>query len=93
MVKPQVAIHYCPGCRWLARSAWLAQELLETFGTDLAGVTLVPSEQTGTFRIELDGDLVWERKRDGGFPQAAELKQRLRDRIAPDRSLGHIDKA
>ena len=36
--------------------------------------------------------LVWERKRDGGFPDAAELKRRVRDRVWPERELGHSDK-
>ena len=32
------------------------------------------------------------RNRDEGrFPEMKELKQRLRDRIAPDKSLGHSD--
>jgi selenoprotein W-related protein len=34
---------------------------------------------------------VWERKRDGGFPDVKQLKQLVRDRIDPDRDLGHID--
>ncbi|MFT9166396.1 MAG: Rdx family protein, partial [Komagataeibacter saccharivorans] len=34
----------------------------------------------------------WERKRDGGFPGPKELKQRVRDVIAPERDMGHIDR-
>lgn len=45
------------------------------------------------FEIRLDGEVIWERKRDGGFPGAAELKRRVRDRIAPGRDLGHADRA
>ncbi len=89
--KPQITIHYCPRCNWLLRSAWLAQELLTTFENDLEGVTLKPSEQSGFFEIRLDHQVIWERKRDGGFPEAKVLKQRVRDAIDPDRSLGHSD--
>ena len=32
---PRVAITYCTQCNWLLRSAWMAQELLSTFGTDI----------------------------------------------------------
>lgn len=32
---PRVEIEYCPGCRWLLRSAYLAQELLTTFESSL----------------------------------------------------------
>lgn len=91
MPKPTVSILYCPRCGWLLRSAWLAQELLTTFAEELGGVTLEPAEEGGTFVIEVDGHAIWERRADGGFPQPKELKQRLRDRIAPERNLGHSE--
>jgi selenoprotein W-related protein len=34
---------------------------------------------------------VWSRAAEGRFPELKELKQRLRDVIAPERSLGHSD--
>lgn len=91
MPKPRIDIEYCPRCGWMLRATWLAQELLTTFSEDLAAVGLVPSATNGTFRIRVDDVQVWCRKADGGFPHAAELKQRVRDRIAPGRSLGHAD--
>lgn len=87
---PRVAITYCTQCQWLLRAAWMAQELLSTFGPDLAEVALVPGTG-GVFRIDYDGDAIWERKRDGGFPDVKTLKQRVRDRLDPERSLGHVD--
>ncbi len=69
----------------------MAQELLSTFAADLGAVRLIPGTG-GIFEIRLDGDLIWERKRDGGFPDVKQLKQLVRDRIAPDRDLGHIDR-
>lgn len=89
--RPKVEIRYCTQCNWLLRSGWMAQELLSTFGTDLGAVTLVPGTG-GIFEIWLDGELLWERKRDGGFPDVKAPKQRVRDRIAPDRDLGHLDR-
>jgi selenoprotein W-related protein len=88
--KPAIAITYCTQCNWLLRSSWMAQELLSTFADELAGVTLSPGTG-GIFEIRLDGELIWERKRDGGFPDVRTLKQAVRDRIDPDRDLGHID--
>jgi selenoprotein W-related protein len=88
---PRVAITYCTQCQWLLRAAWMAQELLSTFGTELAEVALVPGTG-GVFRVEYDGTELWERKRDGGFPDAKELKRRVRDRLDPGRDLGHIDR-
>ena len=87
---PHLTITYCTQCNWLLRSAWMASEVLSTFSLELGGVTLVPGTG-GIFEIALDGELVWERKRDGGFPDVKALKQLVRDRIDPDRSLGHID--
>ncbi|GIX31741.1 MAG: hypothetical protein KatS3mg124_2213 [Porticoccaceae bacterium] len=91
MTRPLVTIRYCPACRWLPRAAWLAQELLETFAAELEGVLLRPSDTPGELRVEVDGEPLWDRKRDG-FPEPAALKRRLRDRIAPQRRLGHADR-
>ncbi|MBF6523509.1 SelT/SelW/SelH family protein [Nocardia farcinica] len=87
----RVAIEYCTQCRWMLRASWMAQELLSTFGTDLTEVALVPGTG-GVFRITVDGEQVWERRADGGFPEITVLKQRVRDRVAPDRDLGHADR-
>ena len=90
--KPVVTITYCIGCNWLLRAAWMSQELLSTFQEQLGEVTLVPGEIGGTFEITLDDAVIWERKRDGGFPDVKELKTRVRDHINPDQSLGHLDR-
>jgi len=89
---PAVTIAYCTQCNWLLRAAWMAQELLHTFGQDLGSVALIPGTG-GLFEVHVDGILIWERKRDGGFPDARALKQRVRDVIAPDRDLGHLDRS
>ncbi|GJE58780.1 SelT/SelW/SelH family protein [Methylobacterium trifolii] len=89
--KPRVAITYCTRCNWLLRAAWMAQELLSTFRDDLGEVALVPASG-GAFRIQVGSETVWERTRDGGFPDVKALKQRVRDRLDPARDLGHIDR-
>ena len=90
-MKPSIEIEYCPGCRWLLRAAWTAQELLTTFEADLGAVTLRPSDVGGTFRVTVGATLLWDRKAEGRFPEMKELKQRIRDQVAPDRDLGHSD--
>jgi selenoprotein W-related protein len=90
--KPSLTIVYCTQCNWLLRSAWMAQEVLQTFSLEIGSMTLVPGTG-GIFEIRLDGELIWERKRDGGFPDIRHLKQLVRDRIAPERDLGHTDRA
>jgi selenoprotein W-related protein len=88
--KPIVAITYCTQCRWLLRAGWSAQELLVTFEDELGGVTLIPGTG-GVFDVTVDGKLVWSRKVEGRFPEMKELKQRIRDVVAPDLALGHSD--
>ncbi len=88
---PGVTITYCRQCNWLLRSAWMAQELLSTFSDDLSEVALIPSTG-GAFRIDFDGEIIWDRQRDGGFPDVKALKQFVRDRIDPGRDLGHLDR-
>ena len=89
--KPRVAIEYCTQCNWMLRAAWMAQELLQTFGQDLAEVALVPGTG-GIFVISVDGASIWNRKSDGGFPDAKSLKQKLRDIAWPERNLGHSER-
>ena len=88
----RVEITYCTQCRWLLRASWLASELLTTFGTDLDEVALRPGTG-GVFRVRIGDDVVWDRAADGGFPDLPDLKRVVRDRVAPERSLGHTDRA
>lgn len=91
--KPRVSIEYCTGCRWGLRAAWMAQELLVTFESEMGEVALRPSSTAGTFNIWLDSQLLWCRKRDGGFPDLKDIKKRVRDIVQPDKSLGHTDRS
>jgi selenoprotein W-related protein len=87
---PRLEIEYCTQCRWLLRAAWVAQELLTTFQAELGEVALAPGTG-GVFEVRLDGVVVWSRASEGRFPELKELKQRVRDVIAPDKTLGHSD--
>jgi selenoprotein W-related protein len=89
---PVIEIVYCTRCRWLLRAAWIAQELLGTFEADLGGVTLVPNAEGGVFELRLAGERIFSRAEAGGFPEIKALKQLVRDRVAPGRDLGHIDR-
>jgi selenoprotein W-related protein len=87
---PRVEIEYCTQCRWLLRAGWTAQELLTTFQAELGEVALVPGTG-GVFDVRVGDEIIWSRSVEGRFPELKELKQRLRDVIAPGRSLGHSD--
>jgi selenoprotein W-related protein len=88
---PRIEIEYCTQCRWLLRAAWMAQELLTTFETEIGGVTLVPGTG-GIFEVRSGGKALWSRKEAGRFPDIKELKQRVRDEVAPEKPLGHSEK-
>lgn len=91
MKRPRLEIEYCTQCRWLLRAAWMAQELLTTFQAELGEVALVPGTG-GVFDIRLDDEMIWSRKAEGAHPDLAELKLLIRDRVAPDRDLGHSER-
>ena len=91
-MKPTITIAYCPKCGWMLRAAYMAQELLTTFTDDVYGVTLHPSEINGTYKISVNDELIWDRKREQGFPDIKVLKQKVRDLVNPGKSLGHSDK-
>ena len=89
--KPQIEITYCTQCRWLLRAAWMAQELLTTFEQELGGVTLRPGTG-GVYDIRVDGLVLFSRQAAGRFPDIKELKQLVRDVVAPGRDLGHTER-
>ena len=91
-MKKTISIEYCPKCGWLLRAAYMAQELLNTFAEDIYGITLVPSEISGRYQIRVKEQLLFDRKEMGRFPEITELKQLIRDCVAPEKSLGHSDK-
>lgn len=91
-MKPQITIEYCPRCGWMLRAAYMAQELLTTFSEELHGVLLQPSDVSGTYQIRVNEMPVFDRETESRFPEIKELKQLIRDIVAPDKSLGHSDR-
>ena len=89
--KPVVTIEYCPKCGWLLRAAYMAQELLTTFAEELKGVTLQPAGVSGRYTVYINDDPVFDRKEQGRFPEVKELKRLVRDRVCPEKSLGHSE--
>ena len=75
-------------------------------GGYIASTMLLPCaapESSGRFRVwlvteqpgahsQIEIHLLWDRKSQGGFPDLAELKRLVRDKIAPGQSLGHSEK-
>ena len=90
-MTPRVEIEYCRECRWLLRAAWMTQEVLTTFENEIGEVALIPGTG-GILEVRLDGEVLFSRKQEGRFPELKELKQLIRDRVAPGKPLGHSDR-
>ncbi len=91
-MKPVIEIEYCPKCGWMLRAAYMAQELLTTFTDDVKGVMLIPSTISGRYSISINTQIVFDRKKEGKFPEIKELKQLIRDIVNPGKDLGHSEK-
>jgi selenoprotein W-related protein len=91
--KPVIEIEYCPKCNWMLRAAYMAQVVLSSFTDEIYAVQLVPSEIAGRYTIRVNDQEIFDRKREGRFPEIKELKQLIRDHVAPEKSLGHSDKS
>jgi selenoprotein W-related protein len=72
----------------MLRAAYLAQELLTSFEDELSEVALVPASG-GIFEVTLDGETLATNRETKSIPDAGEVKRLLRDRIAPERRIGH----
>ncbi|MCB4807214.1 SelT/SelW/SelH family protein [Tamlana sp. 62-3] len=90
-MKTTVKITYCSQCKWLLRATWMAQELLSTFNDEIDELILEPGTG-GIFEVYANQEKIWSRKEMNGFPEITTLKIKVRDVIAPNRDLGHIDR-
>jgi selenoprotein W-related protein len=84
----RVEITYCTRCKFLLRAAWIAQELLTTFESELDEVALRPGSG-GIFEVRLNGEPIASNADGAAIPDPAQVKRLLRDRIAPGRQIGH----
>ena len=41
--------------------------------------------------IALNGEIIFDRATEGRFPEVKEIKQMIRDRVTPEKDLGHSD--
>jgi selenoprotein W-related protein len=64
-------------------------EVLVTFGAGIGEVALIPGSG-GRFEVRLNGEVLFSRHHPHGrFPEAREIKELIRDRIAPGTAIGH----
>lgn len=91
-MMPCVDIAYCTEHR--QRALYLAQECLRTFSEEITSLSLrstvnVADLQVAVIKKAFDGgrSIVWQ----NGFPETKVLKQKIRNELAPTKSLGHSD--
>ncbi|MBI2192200.1 MAG: Rdx family protein [Planctomycetes bacterium] len=53
---------------------------MSEFGKKFENITLVPSEG-GRFEVSFDGQLVFDRKKEGRFPENEEIKAMVRKKV------------
>ena len=85
--KPTIRIDCFPTAHSMIRAAPMAHELISTFESELADVTLSSAPDEGTFSIWLDSQALWSRHKNDRFPVIDEIKRLIRDLVAPERDL------
>jgi selenoprotein W-related protein len=68
----------------------MAQELVD-FRDGSERCFLIPGTG-GIFEVIVNQTTIWSRKERGRFPDIKELKQLVRDHVAPGKDLGHTDR-
>jgi selenoprotein W-related protein len=77
----KVKITYCAECGYESQTLDLAKALMLEFGARLSCIELIPWEG-GTFDVSVDGDLIHSMSRDGGFGDAADIKDAVRAHLS-----------
>jgi selenoprotein W-related protein len=75
-----VEIEYCVPCGLLDPAIETQTRLLEEFGRDLDGVTLVPGHG-GVFVVTADGETIWEKDVQGGDLDLDLVVEAIDDRL------------
>ena len=82
--KPvKVKITYCAECGYEPQTLALTEALMTRFAHDLSSIELIPWYE-GSFEVSVDGDLVHQMYRDGGFPEHATIIEAVRARLAAE---------
>jgi selenoprotein W-related protein len=72
--RHRLEIEFCQVCKFHGRAFWLARELYDQ-RPDLADeLVLIPSSG-GAFQVRYDGDVVWDYKATGRFPEPKEVRE------------------
>lgn len=74
--RHRLEIEFCQVCKFGGRAFFLARELFDQ-RPDLADeIALIPSSG-GAFTVRFDGELIWDYKERGGFPDPKEVREAI----------------
>jgi selenoprotein W-related protein len=72
--RHRLEIEFCQVCKFGGRAFFLARELYDQ-RPDLADeIVLIPSSG-GAFTVRYDGDVMWDYKAQGGFPDPKDIRE------------------
>mgnify|MGYP006121829769 FL=1 len=71
--KIEAEIEYCVPCGYANLAAWMTSELFQAAGTAIA-ISLKPGT-AGAFKITVDNEVLWDKKKQGKSPDIMEAKE------------------
>jgi selT/selW/selH-like putative selenoprotein len=74
--RHRLEIEFCQACKFGGRAFFLARELFDQRPDLVDEIVLVPSSG-GAFTVRFDGDVVWDYKERGGFPEPKQIREAI----------------
>lgn len=73
----KISIEFCLKWGYIPRAARLAEELLETFGSNIIDIRLITSSG-GVFEIKINNELIFSKKEQNRFPEEIEIIKKIK---------------
>lgn len=76
VVRHRLEIEFCQVCKFGGRAFFLARELFDQ-RPDLADEIVLTPSSDGAFTVRFNGDIVWDYKAQGGFPEPKQVREAI----------------
>ncbi len=70
--QAEAEIEYCVPCGYANLASYMASELFQAAGPALA-ISIKPGD-SGVFTVKVNGDVLWDKKKEGRSPHIMEVK-------------------